>query len=336
MLSRERVIRSLNHEYIDRTPRDLWVLPGTMMTRKDEVAKLQARFPNDITTPDFTYGIGERERGTKYEVGEYTDAWGCTWHVAEVGVIGEVKHPPIGDWSKLASYKPPYELLDNADFSRVNRSCSETDRFVLPGTQTRPFERIQFIRGTEAVFVDLAYGTKELLRLLEMLHDFFIREMRMWADTDVDGVAFMDDWGSQTSLLIAPEMWRDIFKPLYKDYCEILHEKGKYAFFHTDGNISLIFEDLIEVGIDAINSQLFCMDMEELGEKHRGKVTFWGEIDRQQVLPFGTTDEVREAVRRVRRTLDRGKGGVIAQCEWGKTDPYENIEAMLDEWQKPR
>jgi hypothetical protein len=76
------------------------------------------------------------------------------------------------------------------------------------------------------------------------------------------------------------------------------------------------------------------MDIEELGAEFGGKITFWGEIDRQQVLPFGTAEDVRAAVRRVRKALDKGKGGVIAQCEWGMNTPAENIAAVYEEWGK--
>jgi hypothetical protein len=61
-------------------------------------------------------------------------------------------------------------------------------------------------------------------------------------------------------------------------------------------------------------------------------VTFWGEIDRQQILPYGTTQDVRNAVLRVRTALDNGKGGVIAQCEWGKDNSSENVQAVFDAW----
>ncbi|HDS30746.1 MAG TPA: methyltransferase, partial [Firmicutes bacterium] len=295
MNSRDRVIKTLNHQPSDRVPRDLWILPGTLMFREPEVKKLFEKFPSDFAVPKFSYGKGEREIGTRCETPRYTDAWGCVWEVAQRGIIGEVKNPPIDDWSKLANFKPPWELLRNADLSFVNKSCSESDKFMLTGTQTRPFERLQFLRGSENVYIDLAYGTKELFTLIGILHDFFCAEMRMWAETDIDGISFMDDWGSQNSLLISPDMWRGIFKPLYKDYGDILHEKGKFVFFHTDGNIELIFPDLIEVGIDAVNSQLFCMDIEKLGEQYRSRITFWGEIDRQNVLPFGTVEDVRKA-----------------------------------------
>lgn len=255
--------------------------------------------------------------------------------VGEPGVAGEVKRPILPDDASLGSYRLPWELLDQADFSKVDSFCAKTDKFVRAGVQARPFERLQFLRGTEQTLVDLAYGTPAVLALLGQLHEFFVREMELWAKTAVDAVAFCDDWGSQRALLISPAMWREIFKPLYADYCRILHQAGKYVFFHSDGNISAIYPDLIEIGVDAVNSQLFCMNIEELGEKYQGRITFWGEIDRQHLLPFGTPGQVREGVRRVRRALDKGHGGVIAQCEWGLKDPAENIAAVYEAWLEP-
>jgi len=145
----------------------------------------------------------------------------------------------------------------------------------------------------------------------------------------------MDDWGTQRSLIISPEMWRKLFKPLYAEYVSILHSRGKYAFFHTDGNVESIFGDFIEIGFDAVNSQLFCMNIEALASAYKGRITFWGEIDRQWVLPFGTPSDVRQAVMRVRRALDDGSGGVIAQCEWGIRDPAENIATVFKTWLEP-
>jgi hypothetical protein len=62
-------------------------------------------------------------------------------------------------------------------------------------------------------------------------------------------------------------------------------------------------------------------------------ITFWGEIDRQQILPFGTREQVAEAVRRVKEALWTPKGGIIAQCEFGLKDPVENIEAVFETWE---
>ena len=335
MTSRDRVIRTLNQEAVDVTPRDLWKLPGIELDRGDELAEIQLRYPSDLVKPDFQYPRGQRAKGTPCAVGQYTDAWGCVWQTAERGVTGEVKLPPLADLSGLADYQPPREWLDGFQVSRVNRGCGATSRFVLAWTETRPFERLQFLRGTEATFVDLACGAATLRRLLAMLHDFFCREMELWASTDVDGVAFRDDWGSQTALLISPDMWRDLFKPLYREYCEILHAKDKFVFFRSHGFIEDIFGDLVDVGIDAINSQLFCMNLEGLAKQFRGRVTFWGEIDCQRLLPFCRPAAVRAGVERVQRALDFGHGGVIAQCEWGLNVPIQNIAAVFEQWLQP-
>lgn len=334
MTPRERVQRALRFECPDRAPRELWTLPGVPMFRGEELRQVLERFPGDFAGPRVRYGPSRYSKGQPAVVGSYVDEWGSGWHVAEPGVVGEVKDPPLADWADLERYQIPWELLDEADFSEVNRSCAETDCFVKAGTFTRPFERMQFLRGSEALFLDLAYGTKEAYTLRDRLHEFSLREMGMWAKTDVDGVSFMDDWGTQTTLLISPAQWREFYKPLYRDYCDILRAAGKFVFFHSDGHIEAIYPDLIEIGVHAVNSQLFCMDIEGLAARHRGRITFWGEIDRQWLLPFGTPEQVRAGVRRVRAALDDGHGGVIAECEWGVKDPRENIEAVFDEWMR--
>ena len=110
MNSRERVIRTLTFDHPDRAPRHLWHLPGITMFRREEFDAFQARYPDDITGPPIRYGQSQRARGTPNVIGSYTDAWGCVWEVGEPGIVGEVKGPPLADWSALADYEPPYEL----------------------------------------------------------------------------------------------------------------------------------------------------------------------------------------------------------------------------------
>ncbi len=344
MNSRERVRRTLLFQSPDRAPREIWVLPGINLFRREEFLSLLERFPMDIASTGSVYdrgeisnfgpiyAPGERARGTPSVVGTYFDDWGCEWHVGEPGVVGEVKGPPLADISRLKQYRPPDEIFEKGNFDKVNRIYANTDKFVLGATNVRPFERMQWLRGTEQLLMDLAWGTREFFQLRDLVHEHFLREIEIWAKADVDGIHWWDDWGKQKGLLISPKMWREIYKPLYFDYCKIIHEAGKFAFFHTDGDVTDIYPDFIELGINALNSQLFCMDIEELGKQYQGKITFWGEIDRQHILPFGTSTEVREGVRRVRHALDNGKGGVIAQCEWGNDVSSENIAAVFNAW----
>lgn len=348
MTSKERVTRALNFDHPDRTPRDLWRLPAVEMTQKEELNNLLKRIPMDIDTPEHKVGSSQRQKGQHRALvpgshgptlmprkGKYVDEWGSVWHVAEDGLVGEVKEPVLDDLSKIAGFSPPWEYLETTDLSKVNRYCAETDKFMLSGICARPFERMQFVRGTEKLFIDLACQTKEIFKLRDMIHDYNLKRIKMWLETDVDGILMMDDWGAQNSLLISPALWRGFFKPLYSEYCDLIHEQGKYVFFHSDGWIEDLYDDFIEMKVNAINSQLFCMNIEGLAEKYKGKIAFWGEIDRQRILPFGNVQEVTKAVYRVRRALDDGTGGVIAQCEWGKNNRKQNIEAVFNAWNRP-
>ena len=241
-----------------------------------------------------------------------------------------MKHPIIDDWSKLEGFRPPEALLD-LDIEGINAQAREMDKFRMSACCPRPFERLQFLRGTENVMMDLLEDSAELRELLRIVHDFYVREAEIFATKiEVDAICFMDDWGSQRALLIDPKIWRKVFKPLYAEYVKIAHDNGKKAFMHSDGHIEAIYPDLVEIGVDAINSQLFCMDIEEIGRQFKGKITFWGEIDRQHVLPYGTVEEARAAVGRVAKNLWSPEGGVIAQFELTAGSKMANADAIFE------
>ena len=63
----------------------------------------------------------------------------------------------------------------------------------------------------------------------------------------------------------------------------------------------------------------------------KGKITFWGEICRQHLLPYGTVEDVRNSVRLVYDTL-WDNGGCIAQCEFGAGAKPENVAAVFETW----
>ena len=342
MTPRQRVIRTLEFRRPDRAPRDLWAIPWIGLYAPQELAAMKERFPPDfydVGTLGGALGVGDRERGERARKGVYVDPWGCAFHAGEDGVIGEVKDPPLAEWSALDAYRLPWEIIDRTDFDAVGRAVEGNlagdELFFKVNSSVRPFERMQFLRGSENLYLDLGYESAELLRLRDRVHEFFLAELSRWATTGADAIMMQDDWGGQKSLLISPDQWRRLFKPLYRQYCDIIHAAGMKVFFHCDGYIVDIYEDLIEVGMDAINSQLFCMDIEEIGRRFKGRATFWGEIDRQWILRAGSVADVRAAVARVRKALDDGSGGVIAQCSWGKNNPAENIAAVYEAWDTP-
>ncbi len=338
--SRDLVTRTLNHEPIDRIPRDLWYSREVELTRPDELAEMEIRYPRDIIRAEFKYPAGRLTKGNPERAGSYTDAWGCTWHVAQRGAEPKIQGHPLASPPNIADYAPPQELLRSdkkyqARLAAVNQQCAATSRFVLAETETRPFDRLRFLCGDEAAVAGLEASSEPIRNLLAMLHDFSCREMEMWAASDVDGVMIRDDWGAEDSLVIDPKIWREVFRPLYREYCRILQTRDKFVFFRTRGNISSIFGDLVRTGVDAIHATLKTMNIERLAKRYRGRVTFWGDIDTEETLSHGSPEQVRETVLQVRRALDFGSGGLIAQCEWGPKVPLQNVISVFEQWALP-
>lgn len=328
--SRELVHQTLRFESPARPPRQLWVLPWAERRFPDDLAAIRRDFPEDIAHTDGHYRERPRTQGEPHRVGTYTDEWGCTFVNIQDGVIGEVKDPLVRDWEADAPLlRFPVELL-TLDVEAVNRDVGSSERFRLGGGPN-PFERLQFLRGTEALYLDLADPPPAMLRFLSEMHAFNCCVLERWAATDVDGLMIGDDWGAQHALLIRPRLWRELFKPLYRDYVQIAHGAGKPLFMHSDGHITDIYPDLIEIGVDAVNSQIQCMGPENL-EPFAGRITFWGEIDRQNLLSFGTRAEVDAAVRAVHRHLWRN-GGCIAQCDFGVGILPENVRQVFETWE---
>lgn len=330
MESRELVKRTLEFESPPRIPRQLWKLVWAELHYPKELTHIQSVYPDDLVSVPVHFKQLPKIEGDPYAVGTYVDEWGCIFENRQAGIIGEVKTPLLEKWEDVDCVRIPEELL-SVEVGDVNTFCRSSDQFTYAGCCPRPFERLQFIRGTENTFLDLMDQPEELFVLLNRMHQFFIKKMELWAQTEVDGLFFMDDWGSQFSLLITPDIWRKIFKPLYKDYIDLAHHYGKYAMMHSDGLIMKILPDLVELGLDVINSQLFCMDVEEIGRQFGGKITFWGEIDRQHILVEGNVDDVVHAVHRVHKALYQN-GGMIAQCEFSPGAKPENIYQVFKTW----
>lgn len=332
MNSRERVKRTIECNHPDRAPRDLWHLPGLRMRLGDAtVDAFQQRWPADVVQARGRKNKAVMAYGDSFAVGESRDEWGCVFENATPGVSGEVKHPILADWD-FDKLHVPTELLD-VDIAKVTAFAQSSDKYVFASGWARPFERIQFIRGTENIYMDLAMESPELAKLIKIVHEFYLKDMETWVQTPVDAVVIMDDWGMQRSLLISPDMWRQIFKPLYKDYCDLAHSNGKQVWMHSDGYIYDIIPDLIEVGVNVLNSQLFCMPIEEIGKKYKGKICFWGEIDRQHILPTGSPKDVEHAVERVHANL-WNNGGCLAQFEWTAETPLANAEVVYTTWDR--
>ena len=336
MTPRELVKATLEFRNTDgRVPRQMWLLPWAVSHYGDMVEQIERDFPEDIITAPSKFAIPPITKGEQYSIGEYIDEWGCVFSNVAEGIIGEVKRPLVTeeDWSDCDKIHIPEELL-TFDADAVNEFCRNTDKFVLAGACPRPFEQLQFIRTTQELYMDLMDPQPKMLEFFEKMHNFYCRLLTKWAQTDVDGLQFMDDWGSQRSLLINPTIWEKYFKPMYADYIEIAKKYGKKTFMHSDGYTVDIYPKMIELGLDAFNTQIFCMGIDTLSQ-FAGKITFWGEIDRQHMLPRGTAEDIDNAVKELYAKLWKN-GGCIAQCEFGAGANPNNVRQVYASWDSVR
>lgn len=330
---RELVRKAVEFDRPPRVPLQLWSLPWAEEHYPAELRRIRATYPDDIVSAPCLTRSGPRpDPPERYRAGTFVDEWGCVFTNAQSGLIGQVHTPLIADWGDLDRLRTP-DAYNDLDREGIDAFCRGEERFVLAGAWLRPFERLQFLRTTEALFLDLAERRPELFELVRRVHAFYRAGAEAWAATAVDALCIMDDWGAQSALLVRPALWRDVFKPLYREYAEIARRAGKYVFFHSDGYIADIIPDLIEIGVHALNAQIFCMGLDRLAAAARGRITFWGEVDRQRLLAFADPGEVARAVRDVHAKLDAG-GGLIGQCEFGAGARPENVEAVFRTWRE--
>jgi uroporphyrinogen decarboxylase len=138
----------------------------------------------------------------------------------------------------------------------------------------------------------------------------------------------------QDRMLISPQLFREFFKPRYATLFstwKAINPDVKIAF-HSDGEIYAIIPDLIEVGLDILNPvQPKSMDPARLKREHGKHLTFWGTIDIQEVLPFGTPQQVAEEVKLRLDTVGRGGGLIISPAHNIQPEvPIENILAFYE------
>jgi hypothetical protein len=332
MISRDRVIRTLNHQSIDRAPRDLWLLPDMTAVRPDDVAELNVRFPSDMLHLETKWPAGRRSKGQTQKAGPLTDAWGCIWQLGEQGAAIGLLASPLADGAAVATYQPPLELLEPARFAKANATCAGTGRFTLASSEVRPLDRLCQLRGAETAVAELCGGNQDLRTLLARLHEFFLQEVELWARTQVDGVVLGDDLAWVAASRANSKVWRALFKPFFQKYCAVLHRHDKFVFFLSDSTTGEVLDDLVEIGVDAVHAQWPREEFEKHAARHRGRVTFWGGVERRKIEPPFQCSDIREAVFRVRKALDFGAGGVISQVSWGSHVPLQSIVTFFEQW----
>lgn len=368
MTSRERVMAVLSHREVDRIPIDIGGTHNSTMCRvayenlkvllgvSTSTAELSKAFeiirmdeavlrllPVD-TRPVFIRPpakSGLRWLDKRTFVGE----WGVTYRQPENWLQYDmIAHPlaeaTIGD---LEDYPWP-DVEDEARYAGLrDEACNlheNTDYAVCASTvDTVIFDRCWSLRGMERFLIDLYLDPEFNTALMERVaqiqfrrHELFLEQVGPY----IDAIMIADDMGTQSGSLLRPDLYRKMVKPFHKRYVELIkdHTDAKVVM-HCCGSIVDLIEDYIEISVDALNPmQVSAANMTPsvLRERFGGRMVFWGGIDTQELLPKGSPEDVRRAVRETLDVMGLDGGYILSAVHNIQDDvPPENVYAMLNE-----
>jgi uroporphyrinogen decarboxylase len=201
-----------------------------------------------------------------------------------------------------------------------------------------PVQCSQFIRGFEDWFLDMAAEPKLVGILFDLLTDIMlgtVGDVLAEVGDLVDVVSVSDDIGMQDRTTVSPEMYRRLIKPRQARAFRFIHDRTQAPLmYHTCGSVYAILDDLIEIGVDALNpvqTDAASMDPARLKTEFGARISFWGGIDSSRILPWGTPAQVRSQVHRVIRTLGPGGGYILNSVHNIQPGvPLENLLAMFE------
>jgi len=327
---KERMRRTLWRQPVDRLPVQTNYTP--LMGRKLESAfhvisaELPVRLDNHLLRLDLTHPKNLSEDGTiSY------DWWGAGWDTQTEGYWHSAA--PLAEATDLDRFHWPDPeasgLLDDA----VRVLAADGDRhFVVPNFGMCLFERAWSLRGFDAMLMDLMDEPEWAEELLERITTIQVRLAQRFVSLGVDGGYFGDDYGAQRSMLFSPRVWREMFKPRLARMFAIFRDAGLPVILHSDGDIWDVLPDLIDIGLTCLNPvQPEIMEHTRLYREFGSKLSFYGGISTQTVLPTGTPDQIRGATAAcVRDLAPDGTGLILGPSHRMQSDiPAENVAIML-------
>ncbi|MGA2762070.1 MAG: uroporphyrinogen decarboxylase family protein [Spirochaetia bacterium] len=266
-----------------------------------------------------------------------SDVWGVGWDFCSEGV--QVKRHPIQDLKSLSKYVFPDPAAKGLmDFAEKVVAQYGREYFVLAFQHISLFERAWALRSFENLMMDVAAEEPYLDAFFDAIADYQVRVARRFVQTGVDGVRIGDDYGSQLGLLMSPKAWRRYIKPRLARIYAVYQSAGLPVFQHSCGDLRAILSDFVDMGLSVLHPlQPKAMPQEEVEKACGGRVTFFGGIDTQELLPFGKPEEVRKSVESCVRLFGRQGGYIIAPSQEVMSDvPIENVHALVSAIQEFR
>jgi uroporphyrinogen decarboxylase len=262
------------------------------------------------------------------------DGYGGVWRVDRAE--WHLEKPPL-DKPSLDGYDfPTKEAFYRPDWkTKAWDTCTEKrDSFIIGNLGWGLFERSWNLRGFENLLVDVVNAPDFVEEVMDKLVDLYLAFVDYTAELPIDGILFGDDWGHQQGVIIGPKRWRKFLKPRWAKIYEAVHARGKIVLHHSCGSVADIMPDIIEIGMDVLESvqpEAAGMNPYELKKKWGDKITFWGCLGSQSTIQFGTPDEIYKEVHRLRTEMGRNGGYILAPAKpLQPGTPIENAVAILE------
>jgi uroporphyrinogen decarboxylase len=259
------------------------------------------------------------------------DEFGVVWKTNPYNRGNVVDHPlKEPDINKLQRPKYPYEDLF-ADLPEQLRKDGDYYHISWVGDL---FERAHILRGMEETFMDFYLNPRFVKDLFEVLTDIILNNIRALKEYDVPGVFLSDDYGGQKGLLISNSMWTEFIRPCLRKIVDTAHECGKKFFLHSDGDVTELLPDFIELGIDVLHPvQSEVMDFKKLKQEYGRDICFYGGLGTQTSM-LQTTEDLREEIRSLLTLKDSPNSFILAPTLQLMEDvPFENVIALIEEVQ---
>jgi uroporphyrinogen decarboxylase len=269
----------------------------------------------------------------------YTDPWGCTWETMQDGITGAVHQHPLADWSAFESYRAPdpekTDGLVAVDWSARALQMQNAEKPViasLPHGHT--FLRLCDIRGYEKLIYDMMDEDIRLLKLIEMNEDFNIAVINRYIELGAEWLSYPEDLGMQVGPMISPELFRKYIKPVYQRMMQPARDKGLIVHMHSDGDIRMLADDLIDGGVEVINLQDLVNGIDWIAERFAGRVCIDLDVDRQSITPGGTPEQIDALIREEVEKLGSKEGGLTMIYGLYPGVPLENAKALMDAFER--
>lgn len=337
MLPRERVEAALAFRAPDVPPLRIYAAPGGLLEHGRKLAELMEASGHDFGDMS-RVDVPDAPPAEDYDAdGRYhafrTDAWGVRWEFRIFGVWGHPVERPLDDLAALDAYQPPaLPAISGPDVDAGRAAVAEAKkRYFMLGGGGSIFETLHSVRRFEDVLMDIAEDRPEINRIADMLTEHALASVERSLATDVDCVAFGDDYGTATGPIVSPRAWRRFFKPRYEALFAPIRRAGKSILFHSCGRIEAFLPDLAELGVSAVWPQLPLYDAGELAARCRDLgLTLELHPDRGDLMQHGTPEQVRRYMLELAEAVKLHSGGSWLYVEIDPGFPWPNVEALFD------